>query len=318
MIISFFKDEWSTYSPAEMMLDLSWDNIAEKLTTFIKVKTKEETEMYNLWEFKVDNEMIHRCKDDCVALHGLVIDYDNNLTLNDAIEQFYSFGFECVIYTTFNHSPAKDKFRVVLPFSKTLTAEEFSRKRKSIIESFPGADRASFSRSQAIFLHSGPDETQAFSCRLPGQLLDPTIFEDEIFEPIKPAEVREDIEMDPDFKQRYRTAIINSLMSCKGFRHLNALSVVIMLKSCGATFEDYQRIVAVAGDPDSHIQHIKSQKEAWAAVPNDALISGKKRNEFISRFGGKPVKMERADEPQLTRQLKSIKERLKKRNGNTV
>ncbi len=291
MIISFFKDEWTTYSSKEMMMDMSWAGVAEILTSFIQVPVKEHTQMYNLWEFSVsDKNEIHRCKDDCIALHGLVLDYDNNLTLNNALVQFY--GFECVIYTTFNHGPNKDKFRVVLPFSKPMPLEDFILKRKSMLDAFPGVDRASFSRSQAIFLHSGPDKNKSFSCKMDGIMLDPDIFESEIVEPVVYKEYARDTPIDPKFAAAYKTAIINSLMSCRGIRHLNSLNVVIILKSCGGTFTDYQQIVKVAGAPDSCIQDVKSQTESWAAISDDALIGKAKRDEFIKRFGGNPVVVE--------------------------
>jgi hypothetical protein len=310
MIISFFKDEWSTYSPEDLMIETSWDDIAEQLTTFVQVETKEQTEMYNLWEFKVVDGQIHRCKEDCVALHGLVLDYDNNLTLNDALYRFCD--FECVIYTTFNHGPNKDKFRVVLPFTRPLSVKEFSLKRKSMIEEFVGVDRASFSISQAIFLHSGPDASKAFSCRFKGVWLDPDAFEDEEIIEYVPVE-RKESPVDDEFKVAYRKALIDSLLSCRGFRHLNSLNIVIMLKSCGATFNDYLQIVQTAGDADSTIQDPRAQKEAWAAVPEDALIGRKKRDEFIAKFGGKPVKVNPPQEYAITRQVRMMKEKLMKR-----
>lgn len=272
------------------MLDLSWDELAFHLTTFIEVPTKEQTEMYNLWEFKINDDQIHRCKDDCIALHGLVLDYDNNLSLNDALIQFCD--LECVFYTTFNHGPTKDKFRIVLPFTKPMSAEDFVLKRQAMIDAFPGADRASFSRSQAIFLHSGPDESKSFACRFKGVMLDPDVFVDEIIEPavIKKNSGDEKVN-DPEFKAAYKTAVIKSLMSCKGIRHLNALGLVIIVKSCGGEFSDYQQIVKVAGAADSTIQTTRSQVEAWMAVDDNALIGKDKRDRFIATFGGSPVTM---------------------------
>lgn len=293
-----------------MMVDMPWNEAADVLTTFIQVPTKEQTQMYNLWEFKVNDDEIHRCKDDCVALHGLVLDYDNNLSLNNALMQFY--GFECVIYTTFNHSKNKDKFRIVLPFAKPMPIAVFVLKRQSMIDAFPGADRASFSRSQAIFLHSGPDVSQAFACKLNGVLLDPDVFIDEVVEPVVFKEYA--VDADPAFTVAYRNAIMKSLASCKGIRHLNSLTAVIMIKSCGGTFSDYQQIVKQAGAPDSCIQDIKSQTESWAAVPDTALIGKVKRDKFVAQFGGDPVIFKK-EKPKTAAELKQ--EIIKKwGNGN--
>jgi hypothetical protein len=224
MIITFFKSEIDTYVPAEMSIDTTWNKIVTMLTTFIEVPNKEDTEMYNLWEFKSENEIIHRCRDDCIALHGLVLDYDKNLSLIDAIKQFA--GFECIIYTTFNYEfNVVDRYRIVLPFITPMPINEFNKKRKSMIEAFPGVDKASFTRSQAVFLHSGKDKSNAFAEHMNGIYLDWTVFEDEIIVPYVPSD-KVNISNDPVFESIYRDAVIKSLMSCKDFRHTEAFAVV--------------------------------------------------------------------------------------------
>jgi hypothetical protein len=265
-------------------MDMSWEEIAEVLCAFIKVPTKELTEMYNLWEFKAVGGEIHRCKDDCIALHGLVLDYDQNLSMVDAVNQFA--GFECVIYTTFNHgTDSKDKFRVVLPFGTPMPIDSFDKKRKAMLDAFPGVDRASFSRSQAIFLHSGPSADKAFAARMGGVMLDWTVFEDEIVVPYTP--VVSNFTPDDEFQTAYRESIIESLSTCSGFRHLTSLSLAIILKSCGASFADYCAIVQACGAKDSCIQDRATQQETWAAARDDVRIGREKRDRFITEHGGK-------------------------------
>ena len=309
MKITFFKSEWDVYTPAEMMIDMDWDSVANILTSVIEVLNKEDTEMYNLWEFKTtpDGE-IHRCKDNCIALHGLVLDYDINLTLEQAIDRFES--IECVIYTTFNHGKnGVDKFRVVLPFTQPLSVEDFTKKRASMIEHFVGADRASFSRSQAIFLHSGPDANNTFAVRMNGYVIDPTAFEDEEvieYELNKPAITDT---ADAAFQAAYKTAVITALAKCSGIRHMNSLSLAIILKSCGAKFADYRRIVAVAGAMDSCIHDHKNQTDTWAAVADDVKIKREKRDAFIIKFGGEPMVIKRTNV--LESKINELKRKLK-------
>lgn len=284
--------EWDTYTSDEMCMDYTWDEIAGILTAFTKVSTKESTRMYNLWEFIVRDNEIHRCADDCLFLHGLVLDYDKNLSLIDAVKEFT--GFECVIYTTFNHEfGKKDRYRVVIPFTKPMPKASFDRKRKSMIDSFPGVDRASFSRSQAIFLHSGPDQQNAFAERMRGVYLDWEVFEDEEVIPYKPVE-QKSAGMETELQDAYRDAVISSLRSCRGFRHMTSLSLAIILKSCGANFADYCGIVAACADPDSCIHDPATQKETWANVPNDIRIGRTKRDEYIKKHGGKPVSLKQS------------------------
>ena len=293
MIITFFKDEWTTYIDPELSMDLLWDEVAELLTTFVQTDTKEKTEMYNLWQFKITDDQIHRCADDCIALHGLVLDYDQNLSLVKAVDVFA--GMECVIYTTFNHGiSGLDKYRVVLPFTTPMPVEEFNKKRKSMIDTFKGADKASFSRSQAIFLHSGPNRKYAFAEHMRGSMLDWTAFEDEEVIPYVPR-IASESDVSDEIKIAYRKAVIRSLMQCSGFRHLDSMSLVIVLKSCGANFAEYRAIAQACGAKDSCIQDPKTQQETWAAVPDDVKIGRAKRDEFITKFGGTPVVVKRED-----------------------
>lgn len=285
MIITFFKSEHETYMPSDMSVDLDWNEIVAVLTTFNKVPVKEHTHMYNLWEFQVKENQIHRCKEDCIALHGLVLDYDKNITLEKAVEQFT--GFECVIYTTFNHRHLEnERFRIVVPFTKPMPISVFDRKRAAMIDSFPGVDRASFTRSQAIFLHSGPDEANAFSAHMQGEFLDWEVFEDEEIIEYKPQPTNAVTTLTPQQQQSYRAEIIKSLYTCRDFRHINALNIVIILKSCGATFADYCAIVDACGHAGSVIRENRSKNDAWAAVPNDVKIGKQKRDKFIKQFGG--------------------------------
>lgn len=315
MNITYFKNEWEAYTAPELSIDASWDEIAAMLTTFIPAKRKEDTEMYNLWEFAVKDNLIHRCKDDCIALHGLVLDYDTNLPLVDAVKRFA--GMECVIYTTFNHHiGGQDKYRVVLPFTAPMPIAEFNKKRNSMIDTFHGVDKASFSRSQAIFLHSGPNKEHAFTTRMRGAVLDWTAFEDEeiIEYVVKP---REATAVDPDFEDAYRIAVLRSLHSCKGFRHMTSLSLVIVLKSCGASFADYCSIVAKCGAKDSCIQDKTKQIETWGKVSDDVRIGREKRDKFIAKHGGKPILMRaiKQTKERLDRKVEYLKEKLEELKG---
>jgi hypothetical protein len=113
MIITCFENKFRTITSKDLMIEATWDEVADMLTTFHQVRRKEDTQMYNLWEFKIKKGTIHRCSADCVAVHGLVLDYDNNLSIEKAIEMYD--GFECVIYTTFRNGEEglSDRFRVV-------------------------------------------------------------------------------------------------------------------------------------------------------------------------------------------------------------
>jgi hypothetical protein len=117
-----------------------------------------------------------------------------------------------------------------------------------------------------------------------GIILDPNIFDDEIVSPVIYNPIH--TTMNPTVAEKYKVSVIESLLRCSGIRHLDSLSLAIILKSCGAKFADYQAIVQVAGARDSCIQDPKKQTETWAAVANDVKIGRLKRDAFIKKFGG--------------------------------
>ena len=191
MILTIYRSEWEAYTRPEQICDADWDDIAKILLDFHQANKKENVSMFNLWELNLSGELgrkldkktgqytelpgtIRRCSDNLVGLHGLVLDFDANLTMDEAIKEVD--GFEYVIYTTFNHSKAQHKFRLVLPFTRMMTVEEFELKVEDMKSIWPKADRASFTKSQAIFFHSGKNSKDAIAFRYPGSKIDPDIF----------------------------------------------------------------------------------------------------------------------------------------------
>ena len=72
--------------------------------------------------------------------------------------------------------------------------------------------------------------------------------------------------------------------------------------------------------PDSCIQDLKSQTEAWAAISDDALIGKVKRDKFIANFGGQPLKIGHIeDETKLQKMIRLKRESIQRRkSGHTI
>lgn len=193
MIISTFKSISKAY--VDLRLDLSWDEICDLLTYHYDVDSKEEVELYNMVDFKttdyelsrkyhyIGNERqdtydeipntIRRCKNNMVSISGIVLDYDKNQTIEQTINELE--GIEYVLYTTFRHTKQNHRFRVVIPFSQPLLADDVSGRQNDIKKMFPNVDNASFSVSQSFYFHSGKEDNIAFRNR--GIMIDPYIFE---------------------------------------------------------------------------------------------------------------------------------------------
>ena len=58
------------------------------------------------------------CADNMLQVHALQIDYDGELPIKDFCEMFNNTYF--LLYTSFRSSPAKEKFRVILPLAEPI------------------------------------------------------------------------------------------------------------------------------------------------------------------------------------------------------
>ena len=202
MIISTFKSVQKAY--VDLRLDLSWEEIVAMLTHHYNVNSKEEVELYNMVEFKsVDDPTVEpgrkyhyvngerqdtfdtipgtvrRCKNNMVSITGITLDFDKDQTIEQTITELE--GIEYVLYTTFRHTKLNHRFRVVIPFSQPLLAEDVSGRQKAIKKMFPNVDNASFSVSQSFYFHSGKEDNIAYHNK--GIMIDPYIFEVEEFKP---------------------------------------------------------------------------------------------------------------------------------------
>lgn len=197
MIISTFKSVQKAY--VDLRLDMSWEEICDVLTHHYDVDTKEQVELYNMVDFKtVDYECgrkyhyvngerqetfdlipntVRRCKNNLVSITGITLDFDKNQTIEQTMTELE--GIEYVLYTTFRHTKDNHRFRVVIPFSRPLLAEDVAGRQKDIKTMFPNVDNASFSVSQSFYFHSGKNDPISF--RNEGLMIDPYIFEVEEF-----------------------------------------------------------------------------------------------------------------------------------------
>jgi hypothetical protein len=296
------------------MLDLSWDDIADRLLRFYKVEIKEDTEMYNLWELDPNGELgrnyhkgtnrtkwddvpgtIRRCGPNAIRIHGLVLDYDKGITLDQACLDLT--GFEFVIYTTFRHTNAAHRFRVVLPFTQSLSKKEFALKLDDIRQYFPNVDRASYSTTQAIYFHSGPDPKIAIAFRNRGIMLDPTIFKDKVPPPVQTKPIQNySTTLTTQQEAIIRATVFKSLMSCSGLRRgadegTGGPLLTAICKGSGLSEAEFRMICNTASANDSTLRSDQEQTDLWTHAGCDQQhITQRVRDKFIMDHGGtKPV-----------------------------
>lgn len=313
MHISMMKNVFSPIDPLNQ-LTLSWDDIVKKLTYFNESKTKEQTPMFNLWQFKTlkdgaelgrkydyDTEgnkletykelpnTIRRCAKNAIGLWGLVLDYDGKKTIEEALIEMD--GIECVIYTTFRHTLDLHKFRVVMPFTRMVSLEEFELVQEDMHHCFPFADAASFSISQAIYLHSGLDKSISISGHLSGNKIDPDIF---VATEKEEQSIKQDstsTSMDQYEFNKYQISIMNSLLTCRdihrGATKTNGggLTLALICKSIGVTFDVFQQVCSTVTSSDSCLRDNATQRQIWNEVVGDR-ITRQKRDKFILENNG--------------------------------
>lgn len=114
-----------------------------------------------------------RGSDNVVALGCLVLDYDANVVIEDAIATWESWFF--VLHTTWSHQDHLPRFRVVLPLARLVLAEDWAavwrwgaEQAGNVVDPALKGTGSTF----ALPAIAGPDAPH-FACVNPGTLLDP-------------------------------------------------------------------------------------------------------------------------------------------------
>jgi hypothetical protein len=278
--------------------------------------SKDKVELYNMVHFKSSNDptvepgrryhyidsvkqstydeipnTVRRCKNNVISITGIVLDVDEEMTMEQAMTKLD--GIEYVLYTTFRHTPEKHKFRIVIPFSKPLLAEDVAGRQQDIISMFPGVDNASFTVSQSFYFHSGKNDSIAYHNK--GYIIDPYEFEYREPEVYIPQETTIDRDIDDEVMNKYRENLKNSLLSCSGLHYAGkgnnnsaVLTLISICRSAKMSFNEYDEICAKIADPSSLLRDKTIRHNAWVGWSGDK-IRKETRDKFIKDYGGRPL-----------------------------
>ncbi len=99
-----------------------------------------------------------RRADNVDKVYCLVLDVDHGLSFDDAVTRLRAHGYEAALHTSFSHSDAEDRFRVVLPLEKPATPEQ-ARSLFSMLQGlFDGkVDSACSDASRFFYLPACPE-----------------------------------------------------------------------------------------------------------------------------------------------------------------
>lgn len=231
---------------------------------------------------------IRRCSANCIAISAIVLDYDANKTIQEALEILGD--LECIIYTTFRHTAAKNKFRIILPLSRLLLKEEMDLKYDGLMKRFPGVDSASFSTSQAFYFpsHSTENKDEAFVFHVEGELFDPDTIEDKV---IVPSPV---VQRAPyTGPNNYLAKLMKCLLTGKGLRYGGKYGVIplaTLVKSAGGSVDDLMQVVTKIRDFDSCLNEQaildSIRKKTWKEVGDQFGVD--KRTALLKELGCSP------------------------------
>lgn len=342
MIVTLFPSVSKAYieDMRDVLDNISWNDFAQILQDRQNITEKEQGTLYNLalfkkigdntsllgrkkifkkneWtgEYKYFDNTVRRCKDNLVAISGILLDFDKNIKIEDVLEQYK--GIEYVLYTTFNHTLENHRFRVVIPFSKPLLKEDIERKKQSIKETFKGVDDASFSASQSFYFHAGHNDPITYHNN--GYMIDPYVdFVDGVVPEDNKVvkEFNSAFELSPEYQQK----ILDGLRSCSGLRYPNALTLVAICKTYGLGFNDFNDICSKIADNDSSLMKMPScRKDLWNS--DYEKITGDKRDKFIKEHGGRLIskKIDKVIEYKQVKEDMALLEKIirMKQNGRT-
>ena len=342
MIITTFKSIGKAY--VDLQVDLPWPEQAELLMAHHRASRKENVPMFNLAEFKsaddpfverarryhgqvVDGAFmrdangaydeipntVRRCKGNIVSITGIVLDVDEAMTIESAMDMLAS--LEYVLYTTFRHTADKHKFRIVIPFSQPLMAADIAGRQQSIMSTFPGVDNASFTVSQSFYFHSG--NTDPIAHHNTGVMLDP--YRDFAYNPPKlytPPSLANPVAtaMTDAQAAAYKAAVLRSLNGCSGLHYAGrggsnhaVLTLISLCRSVGLTFEEFDAVCARIAHPDSQLVHAAVRVAAWTGWAGDR-IRRQTRDEFIREYGGSPIQLTDTAQSTNTRYEEYVRE----------
>lgn len=309
MIITLFDKTTEAYTRHNQIIDSDWTGVVDLLLQHNDYKIKEQVPLFNLWQFKTTDyelgrkykyidgkktkdfteipDTIRRCKNNSLAVWGIVLDYDGTETIQDVVSDLSHFEF--VLYTTFRHTDNTHKFRIVLPFTRAVTRDELKSKKQSIVDTFKDCDGASFSESQAFHLHSG---CRHLSYHNKGIILDPDWFEIEVFAPPVIAVPRtEAASFSPD-SGGYKEKLIESLATCSGLHYagrtdgLGVLTLVALCKTAELTYQEFDTLCWNMASSDSSLQDQRKREMVWNDWNPYHGITKEVREKFIKTYGG--------------------------------
>ena len=303
MKVNVYNNVWQALTHPDDIADLTFTELVlELMDSQQEIVNKEDAMLFNVCstikdfehppELNKDDEiidysphnrtdLIRRCKANVDTIYCLLLDIDDNKTLDEAITEWVDYEF--FIYSSFSHSKAKDKFRLILPLKRPLTAKEFNERHAAMVKKFNYEDGASFTMSQCFYFpsYSKDNKDDAFMYYNESnkrydalQLSTVTIAE---------ANEKHDIVM-PTAMTAMGKSVYNTLITGNNLHLVDAMPLAMLCKSHGIDFAGYCSIVGQTGQNSCVSDKVTNLKELYGKGYNNHMTH-KKSLELMQRMG---------------------------------
>lgn len=266
MQVNYYKSIWAAYiNPSDIVTCSFTEWVSDTINSSTELTDKGDGMLYNLCSFIDDYEspdgdetgLIRRCKSNVKELYALLLDIDGTMTLEQSLDVWSEYEF--FAYSTFSNSLRKEKFRFVIPLKIPMTIKQFDERHDSMCDKF-NVDHASFTISQAFYLpcfssenkdiawtHYNDTENRYDALNLPTKVISYNVCE-------KPVVVTDGRSL----------SMYNTLITGRGLRYADALSVAMVCKSFGLGESEFRYIVSTIGAPDSSVRNgVADLRKIW-------------------------------------------------------
>ena len=155
--------------PRPVLRDLQWQRLAHRLQQTAQASSKHQIPCWSPAGYPAGT--LRRSLASVEVVSALVLDYDQQMPLAEAADRWQ--GWQGVAHTTYSHSEAEPRCRVVLPLLVPIAAAVWSAVyRACVAQDGDRADPSCSDPSRIYLLPGSPDPTTATSVQLEGQRLD--------------------------------------------------------------------------------------------------------------------------------------------------
>ena len=123
-------------------------SLTQLISNPVMVDAKGDAPLFNLAQYRTGIRDLN----DVISYNGVILDFDSGVKFSTIAKQLI--GFKYYMYTSFSNSPEIEKFRIIIPSEKPISAESYHNPafKMAISTFFDGIDISSADPSRFFYL----------------------------------------------------------------------------------------------------------------------------------------------------------------------